>query len=200
MCKYMDWEKIIKKRITEHDEKLGSLSGQLEYEILYEEYYKIEQSNSIINNGDLPQVKNDGINKENISMRQSKPIHEGSSLLTNHNKYKVFRGDIFFAELGSGMGSEQGGTRPVIIIQNDIANRFSVTVTVIPVTRQISKGKLPSHVELIIDGENCVAMAEQMRVITMERLTKFIGKVSEQTLSNIQKSIIIQLGMTDLLS
>ncbi len=91
------------------------------------------------------------------------------------SKKIVKRGDVFFADLSPVVGSEQGGVRPVLIIQNDIGNRFSPTVIVAAITAQIKKAKLPTHVE--IDAEkhrfdrDSVILLEQLRTIDKQRLT-----------------------------
>jgi mRNA-degrading endonuclease toxin of MazEF toxin-antitoxin module len=192
--------KKMQNMIDENNSKTDSLISSNEK--LYLEFYNITHTNSAVNTGESSQSKSSGIKDEVISsgdgLEKSNKVNEDASPTNKVNQYKVSRGDIYFAELGSVQGSEQAGTRPVIIIQNDIANRFSATFTVIPITTQISKAKLPTHVELNIDGEEYVAMVEQMRVITRDRLIKNIGKINEQTLSKLEQSIMIQFGLIEI--
>ena len=86
----------------------------------------------------------------------------------------VRRGDIFYADLSPVVGSEQGGTRPVIIIQNDIGNKYSPTVICAAITSQINKAKLPTHIEISADRYNLikdsVILMEQIRTIDKKRL------------------------------
>jgi len=95
----------------------------------------------------------------------------------------IKRGDIFYADLSPVVGSEQGGIRPVIIIQNEVANRYSPTVAVLPITSQISKAKLPTHVEISkgTGGISCdsVILAEQIRTIDKMRLTDKITSLAD---------------------
>lgn len=110
----------------------------------------------------------------------------------------IKRGDIFYADLKEGMGSEQTGTRPVLIIQNDVGNKFSNTVIVLPIT---SKGKsnIPTHVN--IQGKKCgleknsVILAEQVRTLDKKRLKKKVGVIDNKMLEEVRKAIEISLGI-----
>ncbi|MFT8873109.1 MAG: type II toxin-antitoxin system PemK/MazF family toxin [Sporolactobacillus sp.] len=113
----------------------------------------------------------------------------------------VKRGDVYFADLSPVVGSEQGGVRPVLIIQNDIGNRFSPTVVVAAITAQIQKAKLPTHVE--IDAKRCgfdrdsVILLEQIRTIDKQRLTDKIAHLDEEMMSRVNKAIQISLSLID---
>lgn len=113
----------------------------------------------------------------------------------------VKRGDVYFADLSPVVGSEQGGTRPVLIIQNDIGNRFSPTVIVAAITAQIQKAKLPTHVE--IDAKthgfdrNSVVLLEQIRTIDKQRLTDKITHLDDGIMGKIDEAIQISLGLID---
>ncbi|MFT9487933.1 type II toxin-antitoxin system PemK/MazF family toxin [Tepidibacillus infernus] len=113
----------------------------------------------------------------------------------------VKRGDVFFADLSPVVGSEQGGIRPVLIIQNDIGNRFSPTVIVAAITAQIQKAKLPTHVE--IDAKtygfdrDSVILLEQIRTIDKQRLTDKITHLDEEMMLKINDALQISLGMID---
>lgn len=113
----------------------------------------------------------------------------------------VKRGDVYFADLSPVVGSEQGGVRPVLIIQNDIGNRFSPTVVVAAITAQIQKAKLPTHVE--IDAKkygfdrDSVILLEQIRTIDKQRLTDKITHLDEDMMANVNEAIQISLGLID---
>lgn len=95
----------------------------------------------------------------------------------------IKRGDIFYADLSPVIGSEQGGVRPVLIIQNDIGNRYSPTIIVVAITSQINKAKLPTHVEIKSSDyglpKDSVLLLEQIRTIDKRRLEEKIGHVTE---------------------
>ncbi|MGZ4031279.1 MAG: type II toxin-antitoxin system PemK/MazF family toxin [Tumebacillaceae bacterium] len=113
----------------------------------------------------------------------------------------VKRGDIYFADLSPVVGSEQGGFRPVLIIQNDIGNRFSPTVIVAAITAQIQKAKLPTHVE--IDAKtygldrDSVILLEQIRTIDKQRLTDKITHLDDELMSRVNEALMISLGLID---
>ncbi|MBH0231562.1 type II toxin-antitoxin system PemK/MazF family toxin [Halobacillus yeomjeoni] len=113
----------------------------------------------------------------------------------------VKRGDVYFADLSPVVGSEQGGVRPVLILQNDIGNRFSPTVIVAAITAQIQKAKLPTHVE--IDAEkygferNSVILLEQIRTIDKQRLTDKITQLDDPMMQQVNKALQISLGLID---
>jgi len=111
----------------------------------------------------------------------------------------IKRGDIFFADLSPVKGSEQGGKRPVLVIQNDIGNRFSPTVIVAAITAQIQKAKLPTHVE--IDAarygldKNSVVLLEQVRTIDKSRLSDKITHLDEEMMRQVEEALEISLGL-----
>jgi mRNA interferase MazF len=113
----------------------------------------------------------------------------------------VKRGDVFFADLSPVVGSEQGGVRPVLVIQNDIGNRFSPTVIVAAITAQIQKAKLPTHVE--IDAKlygfdrDSVILLEQIRTIDKQRLTDKITHLDDEMMDKVNESLQISLGLID---
>ena len=111
----------------------------------------------------------------------------------------VKRGEIYLTNLNPYQGSEQGGVRPVIIIQNDIGNFYSHTTIIIPVTNYMNhKKSLPTHVILPenILSYKSVALCEQLRVIDKNRLIRYIGKLDGKILREIKSAINISLGMT----
>lgn len=113
----------------------------------------------------------------------------------------VKRGDVYFADLSPVVGSEQGGVRPVLVIQNDIGNRFSPTVIVAAITAQIQKAKLPTHVE--IDAKrygferDSVILLEQIRTIDKQRLTDKITHLDEEMMEKVDEALQISLGLIE---
>jgi mRNA interferase MazF len=113
----------------------------------------------------------------------------------------VKRGDVYFADLSPVVGSEQGGVRPVLVIQNDIGNRFSPTVIVAAITAQIQKAKLPTHVE--IDAKrygferDSVILLEQIRTIDKQRLTDKITHLDEEMMDKVDDALQISLGLIE---
>ncbi|MDD6771741.1 MAG: type II toxin-antitoxin system PemK/MazF family toxin [Inconstantimicrobium porci] len=111
----------------------------------------------------------------------------------------VKRGDIFYADLSPVVGSEQGGIRPVIIIQNNIGNRYSPTVIISAITSQINKAKLPTHVEISSEeyglNRDSVVLLEQIRTIDKKRLKEKIGHMTEEDMNKVNKSLLISLGL-----
>lgn len=113
---------------------------------------------------------------------------------------KIKRGDLFYADLSPVVGSEQGGVRPVIVIQNDIGNKYSPTIIVVPVTSQTNKAKLPTHVKLAGKRfglpKNSVALLEQVRTIDKKRLRDKLGSFDHKTMLKINEAIAISVGLT----
>ena len=113
----------------------------------------------------------------------------------------IKRGDIFFADLSPVKGSEQGGQRPVVIIQNDVGNNFSPTVIVAPITAQVAKTKLPTHVALpntlTVTGvaRSSVILAEQVRTIDKRRLQDKLGILPASLMPAVNKALSISLGL-----
>jgi len=111
----------------------------------------------------------------------------------------VQRGDIYFADLSPVVGSEQGGVRPVLVIQNDIGNRFSPTVIVAAITAQIQKAKLPTHVEIKADKHglerDSVILLEQIRTLDKQRLTDKITKLNMEMMKEVNHALEISLGL-----
>ena len=111
----------------------------------------------------------------------------------------VKRGDIFYADLSPVVVSEQGGIRPVIIIQNDIGNRYSPTVIVAAITSQINKAKLPTHVEISSEeyglNRESVVLLEQIRTLDKKRLKEKIGHMTEDDMKKVNKSLLISLNL-----
>ncbi|MFA6941697.1 MAG: type II toxin-antitoxin system PemK/MazF family toxin [Clostridiaceae bacterium] len=111
----------------------------------------------------------------------------------------VRRGDIYYADLSPVVGSEQGGIRPVIILQNDVGNKYSPTVIVAAITSQINKAKLPTHVEISSDdyglNKDSVVLLEQVRTLDKRRLKEKIGHMTEDDIFKVDEALIISLGL-----
>lgn len=113
----------------------------------------------------------------------------------------IRRGDVFFADLSPVVGSEQGGVRPVVILQNDIGNRYSPTVIVCAITSQREKTRLPIHVALSKEesalGRDCLILLEQVRTIDKRRLRDRIAHLRDPIMERINQALAISLGLTD---
>lgn len=111
----------------------------------------------------------------------------------------VKRGDIFYADLSPVVGSEQGGIRPVIIIQNDIGNKYSPTVIVAAITSQINKAKLPTHVEISSEeyglNKDSVVLLEQIRTLDKKRLKEKIGHMTDNDMDKVQTSLLVSMAL-----
>jgi mRNA interferase MazF len=111
----------------------------------------------------------------------------------------VRRGDIFYADLSPVVGSEQGGVRPVLIIQNDVGNKHSPTVICAAITSQINKAKLPTHIEIEADrymlAKDSVVLLEQVRTVDKRRLKEKLSRLDEGLMSKVDKAIITSFGL-----
>lgn len=113
----------------------------------------------------------------------------------------IKRGDIFYADLSPVIGSEQGGVRPVLVVQNDIGNRYSPTVIIVAITSQINKAKLPTHVEIKSSDyglpKDSVLLLEQIRTIDKRRLEEKIGHVTDDIMEKVNEALLVSLGLID---
>lgn len=111
----------------------------------------------------------------------------------------VKRGDIYYADLSPVVGSEQGGIRPVLIIQNDIGNKYSPTVIAAAITSQINKAKMPTHIELGAKdyglNKDSVILLEQIRTIDKKRLREKIGHLDEAHMEKVNNALLISFGL-----
>ncbi|MBR5316182.1 MAG: type II toxin-antitoxin system PemK/MazF family toxin [Firmicutes bacterium] len=112
----------------------------------------------------------------------------------------VKKGDLFFADLSPVVGSEQGGVRPVLVVQNDVGNKYSPTIIVAAITSQM-KAKLPTHVEVEASNgglsKNSVVLLEQLRTIDKQRLKEHIGSLNEEQMPIVDRALGISLGMKE---
>lgn len=114
----------------------------------------------------------------------------------------VKRGDIFYADLSPVVGSEQGGVRPVLVVQNDVGNKFSPTVIIAAITSQINKAKMPTHIEIGAEdyglAKDSVILTEQIRTIDKKRLRERIGRLDDELMERVNGAIAVSLGLLDL--
>ena len=111
----------------------------------------------------------------------------------------VKRGDIYYADLSPVVGSEQGGIRPVLIIQNDVGNKYSPTVIAAAITSQINKAKMPTHIELAAKdyglNKDSVILLEQIRTIDKKRLREKIGHLDKELMVTVDDALSISFGL-----
>ena len=111
----------------------------------------------------------------------------------------VKRGDIYYADLSPVVGSEQGGMRPVLIVQNDTGNRHSPTVIAAAITSQTGKAKLPTHIELNAQSvgltRDSVILLEQIRTIDKSRLREKMGRLDDSTMNKVDSAIAVSFGL-----
>ena len=111
----------------------------------------------------------------------------------------IKRGDIYYADLSPVVGSEQGGMRPVLIVQNDTGNKHSPTVIAAAITSQINKAKLPTHIELEAKtyglSKDSVVLLEQIRTIDKKRLKERMGKLDDRLMNKVDSAIAVSFGL-----
>ncbi len=111
----------------------------------------------------------------------------------------IKRGDIYYADLSPVVGSEQGGLRPVLIVQNDIGNRYSPTVIAAAITSRMSKAKLPTHIDIMGShvglSKDSVILLEQIRTLDKRRLKEKMGHLDEATMTSVNNAIEVSFGL-----
>lgn len=114
----------------------------------------------------------------------------------------IKRGEIYYADLSPVIGSEQGGIRPVLIVQNDIGNKYSPTVIAAAITSQINKAKLPTHIEISSQEyglqKDSVILLEQIRTIDKKRLKEKIGHLDDELMEKVNEALSISFGLADI--
>ena len=114
----------------------------------------------------------------------------------------VKRGDIYYADLSPVVGSEQGGIRPVLIIQNDVGNKYSPTVIAAAITSRINKAKMPTHIEITARdyglNKDSVILLEQIRTIDKRRLREKIGRIDGSVMTSVDDALQISFGLISL--
>ena len=112
----------------------------------------------------------------------------------------ILRGDIYYADLSPVIGSEQGGIRPILIIQNDVGNKYSPTVIGAAITSQLSKAKIPTHVEIGTCGghleKDSVILLEQIRTVDKQRLREKICHADTDILAMVNRALAISVGLS----
>ena len=116
----------------------------------------------------------------------------------NNELHIIKRGELYYADLSPVVGSEQGGVRPVLVVQNDVGNRYIPTIIAAAVTSKINKARLPTHIELSAEiyglSKDSVVLLEQIRTIDKRRLKERIGFLSEQMMLRVDNALLISLG------
>ncbi|MEN6316134.1 MAG: type II toxin-antitoxin system PemK/MazF family toxin [Clostridiaceae bacterium] len=114
----------------------------------------------------------------------------------------IKRGDIYYADLSPVIGSEQGGVRPVLVVQNDIGNKYSPTVIAAAITSQINKAKLPTHIEISAQDyglqKDSVILLEQIRTIDKKRLREKIGHLDDELMDKVNEALSISFGLAEI--
>ena len=112
---------------------------------------------------------------------------------------QIKRGDLYYADLSPVVGSEQGGVRPVVIIQNDVGNKYSPTVIAAAITSKINKAKLPTHIEINAESfglpKDSVVLTEQIRTIDKKRLKEKIGHLNEVYMEKVNDALTVSFGL-----
>ncbi len=115
------------------------------------------------------------------------------------NKLNIRRGDIYYADLSPVVGSEQGGIRPVLIVQNDVGNKYSPTVIAAAITSRTDKSKLPTHIDVFADKfgleKNSVILLEQIRTLDKKRLREKMGHLDESVMDKVNSAISVSFGL-----
>ena len=111
----------------------------------------------------------------------------------------IKRGDLFYADLSPVIGSEQGGVRPVVVLQNDVGNKYSPTIIVAAITSRLNKARLPTHINVMAKGlalpKNSVVLLEQIRTIEKKRLREKIGSFPDEIMTKIDKALRVSLNL-----
>ncbi|MGN0526875.1 MAG: type II toxin-antitoxin system PemK/MazF family toxin [Acutalibacteraceae bacterium] len=114
----------------------------------------------------------------------------------------IKRGDIFYADLSPVVGSEQGGVRPVLIVQNNVGNKYSPTVIAAAITSQQFKSKLPTHINVEADvcglSKDSVVLLEQIRTLDKQRLKEKMGNLPESDMNKINDALSVSMGLSDI--
>ena len=112
----------------------------------------------------------------------------------------ILRGDIYYADLSRVVGSEQGGMRPVLIVQNDVGNKYSLTVIAAAITSQMGKARLPTHIEIEAKSfglsKNSVVLLEQISTLDKKRLKEKMARLDGGVMHRVDNAISVSLGLT----
>jgi mRNA interferase MazF len=136
-----------------------------------------------------------GINKEISATIRTQQCER------NEQRVSVKRGDIYYADLSPVIGSEQGGTRPVLIIQNEVGNKFSPTVIAAAITSRTDKSKLPTHIDVFAEkyglAKDSVILLEQIRTIDKKRLKEKMGHLDDDVMNRVNNAITVSFGLEE---
>lgn len=115
------------------------------------------------------------------------------------NRKLISRGDIYFIDLSPSVGSEQGGKRPCVVVSNNMANRYSPCITVIPLTTSTTKANIPTHCDLSSETDgvrhSSTALCEQIRTVDKSRIVNKVGALSAEAMTKLESAIKIHLGV-----
>ena len=113
----------------------------------------------------------------------------------------IKRGELYYADLSPVVGSEQGGVRPILIVQNDTGNKYSPTIIAAAITSQLNKAKLPTHIELSANEfgllKDSVILLEQIRTLDKRRIKEKIGELSPLKMQKVNTALLISLGFSE---
>lgn len=130
-------------------------------------------------------------------MKTAKTVRSGKS--KGEKDMNIKRGDIYYADLSPVVGSEQGGLRPVLIVQNDVGNRYSPTVIAAAITSKMSKARLPTHIDIYAKevglAKDSVILLEQVRTLDKRRLREKMGHLEEDTMKRVNEAISVSFGL-----
>ncbi len=122
-------------------------------------------------------------------------------LLVAFGEIMIKRGELYYADLSPVVGSEQGGVRPILIVQNDTGNKYSPTIIAAAITSQLNKAKLPTHIELNANEfgllKDSVILLEQIRTLDKRRLKEKIGELSPLKMQKVNTALLISLGFNE---
>lgn len=135
-----------------------------------------------------------------ITVPQSVKNQTAALYLTEENMKELKRGEIYYIHLSPVIGSEQGGRRPAVIIQNNIGNKHSRTTIIAPITSIVKRNHMPTHVIIDIDclDEISIVLLEQIRTVDISRLDGYLGTVNTEVMKKINRAMSISLGLDNL--
>ena len=142
-------------------------------------------------------------NIKNFRLKRVISVNNNSVIIVNNSESEtvmnIKRGEIYYADLSPVVGSEQGGIRPVLIVQNDVGNKYSPTVIAAAITSQQYKTNLPTHIKVDADGcglqKDSIVLLEQMRTIDKTRLREKMGSLDQGSMNMVDKAISVSLGL-----
>ena len=135
----------------------------------------------------------------NTTDREADARKKRKYIATESDSVSIRRGDIYYADLSPVVGSEQGGLRPVLIVQNDVGNKYSPTVIAAAITSRLGKTRLPTHIDVYADKvglqKDSVILLEQIRTIDKKRLGEKMGHLDDEIMSAVDEAISVSFGL-----